>query len=109
MVADTKTTTLPHDPALAELNRMVAKLGTQKAVAEALEIHPSYLGEMLSGKNPISENVLKKIGYVRLTVNVKEDHAPLVVSAIDVTLQEISAVMEPRRTKVIKAIAGMQS
>lgn len=88
MLTDTKTTTLPHDPALAELWRRVKELGSQKAVAEELEIHPSYLGEMLSGKNPISENVLKKIGYVRLTVNVKENDAPLVMSAIDQALDK---------------------
>ena len=78
-----KTTTLPHDPALAELWRMVEELGSQKAVADKLEINAAYLGEMLNGKNAISENVLKKIGYMRLIVNVKEDHTPLVVRAIE--------------------------
>lgn len=86
MLTDAKTTTLPHDPALAELWRMVEELGTQQAVAEKLEIHPSYLGRLLSGRDPISETVLEKIGYIRLVVNVKEDRAALVVSAIDTAL-----------------------
>ena len=88
MITDAKPTTLPHDPAKDELWRMVDELGSQKAVAEKLEIHPSYLGEMLSGKNPISENVLKKIGYIRLTINVKEDHAMLVMAAVVKTLDQ---------------------
>lgn len=87
MLTDTQTTALPQDPARAELWRMVEELGTQQAVADKLEINAAYLGNMLNGKNGISENVLKKIGYMRLVVNVKEDHSELVVSAIENALR----------------------
>lgn len=104
MLTDTKTTALPQDPALVELWRMVEEIGTQQAVAAKLEIHPSYLGEMLSGKNPISENVLKKIGYTRLVVNVRVDQAALVVSAIEDALRLDGKVLDTaRKIKVVKS------
>jgi len=95
MITDTKTTALRHDPARTELWRMVKELGSQKAAADKLEINAAYLGEMLNGKNAISENVLKKIGFVRLTVNVREDGAQLVMRAIEQALEETARLPSP--------------
>lgn len=106
MLTETKNTALPHDPALAELWRMVEELGSQKAVADKLEINAAYLGEMLNGKNSISENVLKKIGYMRVTINVKEDHSELIMSAIKNAIRlangEKKLLDTARRMKVSK-------
>ena len=103
MLTDTKTTSLPQDPALAELWRMVEELGSQQAVADKLEINAAYLGNMLNGKNGISENVLKKIGYTRLVVNVKESQATLVISAIEDALRLDGKVLDTmRKIKAVK-------
>lgn len=106
MLTDTQTTTLPHDPALAELNRMVDELGSQKAAADKLEISQAYMGDILAGNRTISETVLKKIGYIRLVVNVKEVHSGLVVGAIENALRlangEKKLLDTARRMKVSK-------
>lgn len=104
MLTDTKNTTLPHDPALAELWRMVEELGSQQAVADKLEINAAYLGNMLNGKNGISENVLKKIGYMRVVVNVRVDQADLVVTAIENALRLDGKVLDTaRKIKAVKS------
>lgn len=107
MLTDTKTTALPHDPALAELWRIVEEIGTQQAAADKLEVHPTYLGRMLNGKDAISETVLKKIGYIRLVVNVKEVHSELVVSAIENALRQANGEKKlldtARRIKAVKS------
>ena len=103
MLTDAQTTSLPQDPALVELWRLVEKEGSQQAAADKLEIHPSYLGRLLSGRDPISENVLKKIGYTRLVVNVKESQATLVIAAIEDALRLDGKVLDTaRRIKAVK-------
>lgn len=47
---------------------LVAKNGSQKAVAELLKIKPSYLSDILHGNRPISEHVAKEIGFYRKTL-----------------------------------------
>jgi plasmid maintenance system antidote protein VapI len=47
---------------------MVDQHGSQKAVAEVLDITPSYLSDILQGSRGISEKLARKIGYIRETV-----------------------------------------
>lgn len=102
MIPDTKPASLPQDPALTELNRMVEELGSQKAAADKLEISQAYMGDILAGNRTISETVLKKIGYIRLVVNVKVDQSALVVSAIEDALRLDGKVLDTARK--IKAV-----
>lgn len=76
------------DLAVQELMQLVKKHGTQKAAAGAIGIHPSYLGEMLAGSRDISDNVLEKLGMTRVSVHVRKDEVPQVVSAIESALTE---------------------
>jgi helix-turn-helix protein len=73
--------------AIEELKRLVTEKGSKKAAAEALDIHPSYLGEILNGTRDLSDNVLEKIGYEKVVVHVKEDRVPKIVRAIETALE----------------------
>jgi transcriptional regulator with XRE-family HTH domain len=47
---------------------MVAERGSQKEVADILQITPAYLSDILNGNRSISNAVSKKIGYFKKTV-----------------------------------------
>jgi hypothetical protein len=51
---------------IKKLENMVAKSGTQKAVAEMLSISPAYLCDVLQGRREVSENLARRIGYRRV-------------------------------------------
>lgn len=70
-------------PAIDELKKMVEKKGSKKAAAEALGIHPSYVGELISGTRPLTDNVLEKLGYEKVVVHVQAHAVPAVVKAIE--------------------------
>lgn len=72
--------------ALEELKKRVQQRGSQKAVAEELGIHPSYLNDILKGKTGLSDNVLAKLGYERVVVHVKSHQVPRVIREIEKSL-----------------------
>ena len=77
-----------NSQAIEELKRLVEIKGSKKAAAEALDIHPSYLGEILNGTRELSDNVLAKLGYTKVVVHVKSERVPKVVRAIESTLAQ---------------------
>lgn len=58
---------LSIDP-LTHLKRFAAVHGTQVKTAEALEISPQFLRDMLSGRRGISDRILEKLGLQRTTI-----------------------------------------
>jgi transcriptional regulator with XRE-family HTH domain len=50
------------------LKRRVAQAGSQKQVAEDLEISPQYLNDLLQGRRELSDNLLEKLGLARKIV-----------------------------------------
>ena len=51
----------------------VERLGTQKAVAEAMGIHPSYLGDVLKGVRDPGPAILRFYGLVERSVYVPDE------------------------------------
>ncbi len=47
------------------LKAFVAKCGTQKAASVKLGCSPQFVGAMLSGKKPIPDSMLSKLGLRR--------------------------------------------
>lgn len=84
--------------AIEELKRRIRSKGSQKAVAAELEISPAYLNDILMGKRNLSDNVLEKLGYEKVTVHVKVNSVPDIVRAIE-TAQEESAQSSPHQPK----------
>ena len=56
-----------ENPVLEKIKSMVDKAGSQAKVAEALEVSPSYIHDILAGKREISANVARKLGFERRT------------------------------------------
>lgn len=71
------------DPAREELERLIAKVGTQKAAADKLGLSTSVVNDIVLGRRPISRNVLGKLGYERVTIHVKSERLPRLMKAIE--------------------------
>lgn len=85
--------------AIEDLKQLVKEKGSKKAAAEALGIHPSYLGEILNGTRDLSESVLEKLGYEKVTIHVKTGAVPDVVSVIETALNEAARQPSPTKEK----------
>lgn len=55
-----------NDELLAVLRKMVVEMGTQKKVAEHLEISEAYFSDILTSRRPISDEMAQKLGYRRV-------------------------------------------
>jgi hypothetical protein len=86
-------------PAIEDLERLVIEKGSKKAAAESLGIHPSYLGEILNGTRDLSESVLEKLGYEKVTVHVKTDAVASALAAIEAALKEAARQPSPTKEK----------
>lgn len=75
--------TLVSDPAREELEKLIAQHGSQTAAARKLDISASLLNDIILGKRNISRTVLSKLGFVRVTIHVREDRLPRVMKAIE--------------------------
>ena len=53
---------------LDEIQKMIEAEGSQVRVARALKMSPSYLSEIISGDRGLSDPVLRKLGFERITV-----------------------------------------
>lgn len=73
---------MPNDLAMEELKRRVQAMGSQNAVAAELGITPAYLSDILSGRRDLSENVLTKLGFVKISLHVHTKQATQVMKAI---------------------------
>ena len=54
--------------ALDRLHKFVAKYPTQKAAADALDITPAYLSDLINLRRDLSEKMLAKLGLKRAVV-----------------------------------------
>lgn len=74
--------------AMQELRDRIKNAGSQRAVADELDITPPHLSDILSGKRNLSDDVLAKLGFERLTVNVRTNDAKRVIKAIEALLEK---------------------
>ena len=80
--------TVVTDLAMEDLKERIKSKGSQKAVADELELTPAHLSDILSGKRNLSDNVLAKLGFERVSVNVKTRDAQRLIRAIEAVLEK---------------------
>lgn len=83
------------NPVIEYLQARVEEAGSQKAVADEMEITPSHLSDVLSGKRNLGEEQLKKLGYTKVIVHVKTDAVAGILQAIETA----QAATKPTKTK----------
>lgn len=66
------TVDVNKDEVQRALAAFVENAGSRQAAAESLGISRVYLWRMMQGDRPISESVLKAIGYERISKTVNE-------------------------------------
>jgi plasmid maintenance system antidote protein VapI len=64
---------ITHDEILSIIKEMVGKWGTQKELADHLEISNAYMSDILNEKQAVSDKVARKLGYKRIVKYVSED------------------------------------
>jgi hypothetical protein len=71
------------NPVLETLKEIVHDAGSQKKVAEDLGISAPYLHDILEGKRDVSDNIARKLGFLRAPTQwvLIEPDAGLLVSA----------------------------
>jgi len=74
---------------MEELKHQIKTKGSQKAVAEEIDISPAYLGDILKGRRDLSDNVVEKLGYERITVYAKSGDAARVAKIIEAALDQL--------------------
>lgn len=84
-----------------ELEKRIAKAGSQKAFADELAISASYLNDILQGKRSLTPAVLSKLGYVRVSVDVPGNKELEVRKAIEKTLRRQSPTLNDIPAHVI--------
>lgn len=83
------------NPVIEELQVRVEKAGSQKAAADELGIHPSYMTDLLQGKRNPGEELLEKLGFARVVVHVKVNAVDAVMKAIE----DVQAASNSTKTK----------
>jgi plasmid maintenance system antidote protein VapI len=63
---------ITHEEMLKIIKAKVDELGSQKKVAEYLEVSSAYLNDILSEKRAVSDAVAQKLGYRRVVKFRKE-------------------------------------
>jgi predicted transcriptional regulator len=74
---------------IEDLKQQVKNKGSQKAVADDLGFHPSFIGDVLKGRRDLSNNLVEKLGYERITVFAKSDDAARVAKVIEAALDHL--------------------
>lgn len=109
-ISKAKEKRMPDVPNLAieELKRRVA-VSSQKAVAEQLDITPQYLSDILNGRRGLSDNIVFKLGFVKVSVYAKPQEVGQVVRAVAVALDEKNGMDRLREeiTRKIKQAARL--
>ena len=57
---------ITHDEILEIIREMVAKWGSQKSVADHLQISNAYMSDILGGGRDVSDRVAKRLGYKKV-------------------------------------------
>jgi hypothetical protein len=63
---------ITQEELLQVINEMVSTWGSQKAVADHLEISNAYMSDILAGNRPVSDAVARKLGYKRIVKYTKD-------------------------------------
>lgn len=58
---------------VTELRAMCLPRGAKRAMAKSLGISAQYMGDILSGRNKISDRIADKLGYRRITMFERAD------------------------------------
>jgi transcriptional regulator with XRE-family HTH domain len=56
---------MDENPVIEKLKELVKQDGSQQKVSDRLDISLSYLSLILAGKREISDNLARKLGYLR--------------------------------------------
>lgn len=67
-----KENEITQEEILEIIREMVSKWGSQKAVADHLQISNAYMSDILAEKRDVSDSVAKRLGYTRI-VKYKKD------------------------------------
>jgi plasmid maintenance system antidote protein VapI len=54
------------------IEEMVEKWGSQRSVADQLEISAAFLSDILNGNRPVSNKVAKRLGYRKVVKYTRE-------------------------------------
>jgi plasmid maintenance system antidote protein VapI len=68
-----KDNEITQEEILEIIKQMVSKWGTQRAVADHLEISNAYMSDIIAGKRLVSDEVAKRLGYTRIVKYKKEE------------------------------------
>jgi hypothetical protein len=72
--------------AIEELERRIKLAGSQKAVADDLDIPQSQLSEVLSGRRDLSERILEKIGFDKVVIHVSKQDTDRLLRSVETTI-----------------------
>jgi plasmid maintenance system antidote protein VapI len=61
-----KENEITQEEILEIIEQMVSKWGSQRAVADHLEISNAYMSDILAGKRLVSDAVAKRLGYTKI-------------------------------------------
>lgn len=56
---------LTHEQMIDKLREVVKDEGSQFAAAQALDISPAYLSDILTGKRKVSDRLARRLGFRR--------------------------------------------
>lgn len=59
---------LDGDDVRAQLRRRADEVGTQRALAESLDMEPTYLCDIINGRRPLPRKLLAQLGLCRVVV-----------------------------------------
>lgn len=89
------------NPVIADLKERARELGSQKALAEELDISESFLSDILAGKKTLSDDRLEELGYSRLIIHVRADQVPETLRMIE-TVYASGRGLDRLKKKVLK-------
>ena len=61
-----KDNEITQEEILNVIRQMVDKWGSQKAVADHLDISNAYMSDILAGNRPVSNAVARSLGYTKI-------------------------------------------
>ena len=64
---------MEEDVVVQRIKMLLRQMGSQKLVADKLDISQSYLSDILAGKRVVSESVAKKLGFIRTYTYLRTD------------------------------------
>lgn len=67
-----KDNEITEEELLKIINQMVEKWGSQKAVADHLQISNAYMSDIIAGNRDVSRKVARRLGYTRIIKFRKE-------------------------------------